>query len=277
MMKRACVIGWPIKHSRSPLIHGHWLKTYGIEGAYIREAVAPEGLGDFLDTLADRGFAGCNVTVPHKEAVFARVEVADSLTSHLQAVNTVYLEDGRLMGTNTDGIGFLNNLKAGSPAWTAGSGPAMVLGAGGAARAVIAALLADGVPEVRLANRTRERADALASHFGERIKVTAWEAREDRLAECALLVNTTSLGMSGMPALEISLDRLPVTASVNDIVYAPLMTDLLDRAAERGNPVVDGLGMLLHQAVPGFRLWFGVQPEVTNELRQLIVSDLDAG
>lgn len=276
-MKNACVIGWPIKHSRSPLIHGFWLKKYGIEGTYTRQAVAPEDLNGFLDTMVSRGYCGCNVTVPHKEAVFARVEIADDLTGHLRAVNTVYAEDGRLMGTNTDGIGFLDNLKSGNPDWAASSGPAMVLGAGGAARAVVAALLADGAPEVRLANRTRDRADALAAHFGARVQAVSWDAREDRLGECALLVNTTSLGMTGSPPLQISLDRLPQTATVNDIVYAPLMTDLLDRAKRRGNPVVDGLGMLLHQAAPGFKLWFGVQPEVTQELRQLIVRDLESG
>ena len=274
--KKACVIGWPIKHSRSPLIHNHWLQLHGIDAVYERRAVEPDKIVDFLDGMSPEGIVGCNVTVPHKETVYQHVIVEDELASHLRAVNTVYFRDGRLHGANTDGIGFIENLKAGDPGWQPASGPACILGAGGAARAVIAALLAEGVPEVRLTNRTRERAESLKAMFGSRILVVDWADRHAALADCSLLVNTTSLGMSGASPLDISLERLPQTATVNDIVYAPLVTDLLARARARGNTVVDGLGMLLHQAVPGFALWFGVTPEVTPELRALIVKDLEA-
>lgn len=275
-MKKACVIGWPIKHSRSPLIHTYWLRRHGIEGAYEKCAVAPEELSAFLASLGDRGFAGCNVTVPHKEKVFEAVRVDDDFTLGLGAVNTVYYKDDELHGTNTDGFGFLQNLKDRNPHWQPSTGPAVVLGAGGAARAVVAGLLAEGVPEVRIANRTGARAETLAALMGDNAKPVAWDAREDCLEECSLLVNTTTLGMTGSAPLDLALDRLPETATVYDIVYAPLITELLKRARARGNPTVDGLGMLLHQAVPGFALWFGVTPRVTNDLRALIVRDLEA-
>ncbi len=229
-----------------------------------------------METLAERGFVGCNVTVPHKEKVFHAVQTDDEFTRRLGAVNTVYLKDGVLHGTNTDGIGFLRNLKMLNPSWHASLGPAAVLGAGGAARAVVAMLLSEGVEEVRIVNRTAERARALSALFGGAVKAVDWSDREPSLAECALLVNTTTLGMTGSPPLELSLDRLPDTATVYDIVYAPLKTALLERAETRGNPTVDGLGMLLHQAVPGFALWFGVTPVVSDELRALIVADLEA-
>ncbi len=275
-MKRACVIGWPIKHSRSPLIHTYWLKQHGIDGHYDKRAVPPEGLEDFLGSMADDDLVGCNVTVPHKEAVFEAVRVEDEFTERLGAVNTVYFKDGTLIGTNTDGIGFLQNLTNGSPDWSATAGPAMVLGAGGAARAVVAMLLSSGVAEIRVANRTRERAEILADMFTPHAVTVPWDRRDAALEDCALLVNTTSLGMTGSPPLDIALDCLPAAATVNDIVYAPLMTDLLSRAAARGNPVVDGLGMLLHQAAPGFARWFGPTPKVTQELRDLVVRDLEA-
>lgn len=275
-MKKACVIGWPIKHSRSPLIHNYWLQQHDIEGVYERCEVAPEDLNAFLASLSDHGYAGCNVTVPHKEKVFEAVRVDDEFTRRLGAVNTVYYKNGELHGSNTDGIGFLQNLKDRNPHWQPASGPAVVLGAGGAARAVVAGLLAQGVPEVRITNRTLARAEALAELLGDNATPVAWEAREDCLEDCALLVNTTTLGMTGSPPLEVALGRLPLTATVYDIVYAPLETDLLSRARQRGNPAVDGLGMLLHQAVPGFALWFGVTPQVTDDLRALIVKDLEA-
>ena len=275
-MKRACVIGWPIKHSRSPLIHNYWLARYGIEGSYERAAVPPQELAIFLKTMTDRGLVGCNVTVPHKEAVYRAVRVEDDFTNRLGAVNTVFFTDGVLCGTNTDGAGFMQNLEAGSPGWRAISGPAIVLGAGGAARAVVASLIDAGVPEIRIANRTAERSRNLADVFAPRARAAPWEQRGEALEDCGLLVNTTSLGMTGAPPLEIDLAALPAAATVNDIVYAPLKTDLLARAEARGNPVVDGLGMLLHQAAPGFALWFGTTPEVTDELRALIVRDLEA-
>lgn len=273
-MKRVCVIGWPIKHSRSPLIHNYWIKQLGIDGHYDRLAVAPEDLETFLSNMADTGLVGCNVTVPHKEAVFDLVHVDDGFTNRLGAVNTVFLKDGVLNGTNTDGIGFLQNLKDGNPNWRAQAGPATVLGAGGAARAVLAMLSDAGAPEIRVVNRTPERAEELAAQFAPHCVPVPWEDRCAALKDCALLVNTTSLGMTGAPSLELDLEQLPVTATVNDIVYAPLKTELLTRAEQRGNPVVDGLGMLLHQAVPGFALWFGKTPKVTSELRDLVVRDL---
>ena len=275
-MKKACVIGWPIEHSRSPLIHNHWLDRYGIEGAYEKRAVAPEELEQFLRTMPEAGWVGCNVTVPHKEKAFGLVETDDPFTRRLGAVNTVYLRDGRLHGTNTDGIGFVRNLQARAPQWQACGGPAVVLGAGGAARAVVAALIDAGVPEVRIVNRTEERARTLAGMFGTAVSAHDWMQRADLLSDCPLLVNTTTLGMTGAPRLDLELGRLAPDAVVYDIVYAPLETDLLARARDRGNPVVDGLGMLLHQAAPGFALWFGVEPEVTDALRALIVADLEA-
>jgi len=275
-VKKVCVIGWPIKHSRSPLIHNYWLKLHRIEGSYERCAVTPDELSRFLASLADRGYVGCNVTVPHKEKVFEAVRVDDPFTRSLGAVNTVYYKDGELHGTNTDGIGFLQNLKSRSPLWRASSGPATILGAGGAARAVVATLLAEGVEEIRICNRTLERAETLVTMFGDRVRAIAWDRRTECLGECGVLVNTTTLGMTGAPPLDLALEQLPETATVYDIVYAPLMTDLLKRALTRSNPTVDGLGMLLHQAVPGFAQWFGVTPVVSDDLRALIVNDLEA-
>ena len=275
-MKKACVIGWPIEHSRSPLIHNYWLSTYGIDGSYEKRAVAPDELEGFLRTMPQSPWIGCNVTVPHKEQVFRLVEVDDPFTRRLGAVNTVYMRDDALHGTNTDGIGFIRNLESCAPQWRPSDGPAIVLGAGGAARAVVAALTDAGVTDVRIANRTHARAEALAEHLGPAASAHPWSSREDILRDAALLVNTTTLGMEGASPLELKLDHLPETAVVYDIVYAPLETDLLARAGARGNPVVDGLGMLLRQAAPGFALWFGVVPQVTAELRALVVADLGA-
>ena len=275
-MKKACVIGWPIKHSRSPLIHNHWLDRYGIEGRYEKRAVAPDDLARFLTAMPQEGWLGCNVTVPHKERVFELVHSEDPFTRRLGAVNTVYLRDGTLHGTNTDGIGFIRNLQISARQWQASGGPAVVLGAGGAARAVVAALIDAGVPEVRIVNRTEERARSLSQQFGAGAEAHKWARRADLLTDCSLLVNTTTLGMTGAPPLDLALDRLASDAVVYDIVYAPLETDLLARARARGNPTVDGLGMLLHQAAPAFALWFGVEPDVTEELRALIVADLES-
>jgi shikimate dehydrogenase len=275
-VQRACVIGWPIKHSRSPLIHGYWLKLHAIDGTYDKRAVRPEDLSTFLDGLIAEGLAGCNVTIPHKESVFRSVHVTDPLAQRLQAVNTVYVDDGRLCGINTDGEGFLKHLNDSNPLWDASSGPAVVFGAGGAARAIIATLVAAGVPQVRLTNRTLARAQVIAEDFPGRVTAHDWDQRDAILDDATLLVNTTSLGMSDADPLIVSLANLPASATVYDIVYVPLVTPLLSQAAARGNPTVDGLGMLLHQAVPGFERWFGVRPEVTPQLRQLIVADLEA-
>jgi shikimate dehydrogenase len=270
--RKAGVMGWPVAHSRSPALHGWWLEQHRIDGAYVPMAVPPDQLATALRALPVLGFAGCNLTIPHKEAALALVDRLDPLAKRIGAVNTVVVtEDGRLEGRNTDGFGFIESLRAGEPGWTASSGPAVIVGAGGAARAILVALLDDGAPEIRVINRTAGRAASLAAEFGARIKPVEWSARGAALAEAALLVNTTSQGMHGEAALDLPLDRLPPEALVNDIVYVPLETPLLAAARARGNPVVDGLGMLLHQARPGFAAWFGVTPEVTPGLRDAVL------
>lgn len=274
-MIKACVIGWPISHSRSPLIHGYWLKQLAIDGSYTRQPVEPTSLDAFINHLAASGFAGCNVTIPHKEAVFHLVTRADEATERLGAVNTVYLRDGKALGTNTDGEGFINSLKQGAPDLKLDNKRALVLGAGGASLAVVNAILAEGAAEVAVANRTHEKAEQLRKRFGARIRPVDWAYAADQLGECDLLVNTTSLGMKGQPELDINLSRLGSGAVVTDIVYTPLRTRLLVAAAARGNTVVEGLGMLLHQAVRGFSLWFGVTPSVTRELHNLVARDID--
>ena len=276
-MIKACVIGWPISHSRSPLIHGYWLKQYGIDGSYTRQPVAPDALSVFVAGLEAAGFAGCNVTIPHKEAVFGLVTRADETTERLGAVNTVYLHDGKPLGTNTDGEGFINSLRQRVPGLSLAGTQATVLGAGGASLAVVNAILERGADAVLVANRTQEKAEQLRKRFGTRVGPIAWSDIADGIAESALLVNTTSLGMTGQPPLDIDLSRLPRDAIVTDIVYTPLRTKLLQDAAARGNVVVEGLGMLLHQAVRGFSLWFGVTPQVTNELHDLVARDIDPG
>lgn len=267
----AGVIGWPVAHSRSPRLHGFWLEHHGIDGAYLPLAVQPEALDRAVPALVDLGFRGANVTVPHKEAVLALCDRVDALAGRIGAVNTLVFEEGRIDGSNSDAYGFMENLRSAGGSWPAAA-PAVVLGAGGAARAVVAALLDAGVPDLRLVNRTRERAETLAADLGGPVRVVDWSERAAALADAGLLVNTTTLGMEGKPALELDLARLPETALVNDIVYVPLDTPLLKAARARGNPVVDGLGMLLHQARPGFRAWFGVDPEVTDELRRFVLS-----
>ena len=267
-------MGWPVAHSLSPRLHGYWLAHHGIDGRYDALAVAPEGLAQRLAGIAADGFAGVNLTVPHKLAALDFMVSLSPAARAIGAVNTVVVgPDGALAGDNTDAFGFMENLRAGAPHWSAGSGPAVVLGAGGAARAVCHGLLAAGAPEIRLINRTAANAEALAAMDAERITTPAWAARGDALHEAALLVNTTSLGMVGQPALDLDLAALPDGALVTDIVYAPLETPLLAAAARRGNPVVDGLGMLLHQARPGFAAWFGVMPEVTAALRAHVLAD----
>lgn len=274
-MIKACVIGWPISHSRSPLIHGYWLKQHGIDGLYTRQPVEPSSLGSFLNSLGAAGYAGCNVTIPHKETVFGLVTRADESTERLGAVNTVYLRNGQLLGTNTDGEGFINSLKQGASGLQLAGSRSVVIGAGGASLAVVDALLLQGVAQVAVANRTREKAEQLRARFGDRVVPIDWDDVADQLDDCSLLVNTTSLGMKGQPKLDIDLSRLTQKAVVSDIVYTPLRTPLLEQAAARGNIVVEGLGMLLHQAVRGFSLWFGVMPQVTQELHDLVARDID--
>jgi shikimate dehydrogenase len=282
-MKRACVIGWPVEHSRSPLIHRYWLKQYGIDGAYEKEAVPPGEAESFLRTLAKRGYAGANVTLPHKLAALKVADVADEAAYAIGAANTLWLDDtGKLNATNTDAAGFMTNLDEQAPKWNEARRPVLVVGAGGAARAVLYGLLKAGASKLLLTNRTRDKAEILAGYFGpmsataDWIKVIDWKERNRAVAECGLLVNTTSLGMAGQPPLDIDLTGLPADAVVADIVYTPLVTPLLAAARNRGKATVDGLGMLLHQAVPGFERWFGVRPEVTLELRAHIAASLGA-
>jgi shikimate dehydrogenase len=269
--KAAGVIGDPVFQSRSPMLHGHWLAQHGIKGAYLPMHVRPEALPAALRGLAALGFAGCNVTIPHKEHTLRLVDEVDDVAGRMGAVNLVVVRpDGSLLGSNTDGYGFIANLRDGQPDWRGDAGPAMVLGAGGGARSVMVSLLAEGAREIRLVNRTRARAEALADAFGPAVQVVDWAERAEALDGAALLVNTTNQGMTGQPRLELALDALPVAALVCDIVYNPLVTELLARAAARGNQVVNGLGMLLHQARPSFRAWWGVMPEISPELRAAV-------
>ena len=272
----AGIIGWPVAHSRSPLLHGHWLEEKKIDGAYIPLPVSSENFKDALRALPKLGFAGVNVTIPHKQAAFEAVDKTDEIATQTGAVNTVTIQnDGQLLGTNTDVFGFLQNLDAGAPQWRSLGGPVAVLGAGGAVRAVCAALQSVALDNIRLVNRTREKAENISQIFGGNIDVVSWDERHDALADCALLVNGTSLGMSGQQPLDLKLDALPVDAVVTDIVYSPLKTPLLKNAEDRGNPIVDGLGMLIHQARPGFAAWFGALPEASEEIRNLLIRDLE--
>jgi len=273
-MRAACVIGWPVEHSRSPLIHNYWLKHYGIAGDYRRELVPREEFASFIASLAARGYVGANVTVPHKEAALALSE-PDERGRAVGAVNTLWFADGILRSTNTDVEGFLENLDACVPQGEQTTGNALVLGAGGAARAVIHGLLARGLKQIAVVNRTPARAEAVRRTFGDRVRLVRWDDIATALSDAALLVNTTTLGMKGQPDLTIDITRLPAGAVVADLVYVPDFTPLLLAAKNRGLRTADGLGMLLHQAVRGFALWFGKQPEVTAELRALVAADLD--
>jgi shikimate dehydrogenase len=270
--RAACLIGWPAAHSRSPLIHHYWLRTLGIEGGYNIEAVPPEGFAEFVLHLSTHGFVGANVTIPHKERALA-LSKPDERARAVGAANTLWYEGSELRSTNTDIEGFINNLDACTPGWDKAA-DALVLGAGGASRAVVFGLLERGIARVHLANRSIERAHALADQFGARVHPVAWDAVADLLLRAELLVNTTSLGMHGQPALDIDAGRLPAHAVVADLVYVPLQTPLLEAAQARGLKTADGLGMLLHQAVRGFELWFGQRPEVTSTLRELVEADL---
>jgi shikimate dehydrogenase len=268
----ACLIGWPAAHSRSPLIHHYWLRTLGIEGGYVIEAVPPDEFQDFVLRLSAHGFAGANITIPHKERALALTK-PDARASAVGAANTLWYEDRELRSTNTDIEGFINNLDACASGWDA-TEEALVLGAGGSSRAVVFGLIERGIKCVHLANRTVERARALADQFGASVHPISWDAVGDLLPRVELLVNTTSLGMHGQPALEIDVGLPPPQAVVADLVYVPLETPLLAAAKTRGLKTADGLGMLLHQAVRGFELWFGQRPEVTPELRALVEADL---
>jgi len=270
--RAACLIGWPAAHSRSPLIHHYWLKTLGIEGGYNIEAVPPEGFAEFVLHLKAHGFVGANVTRPHKEHALA-LSKPDARARAVGAANTLWYEDGELRSTNTDIEGFVDNLDACVPGWDEAT-EALVLGAGGASRAVVFGLIERGIKRVHLANRTLERAGALADRFGANVLPVAWDAVADLLPRAKLLVNTTSLGMHGQPPLDLDTGLLPSHAVVADLVYVPLQTPLLAAARARGLKTADGLGMLLHQAVRGFELWFGERPTVTPELRALVEADL---
>lgn len=270
---KAFVVGWPIAHSRSPIIHGFWLKQLGIEGGYEAIAVAPPDFSDFMRDLPVNGLIGGNVTLPHKQKAFERVDCASATAAKLEAVNTLWLQDGALYGDNTDVAGFLAALDQDAPGWDAASGHTVVLGAGGAARAVVYGLLQRS-KRVIVANRTRERAEALATHFSAGVEVIDWARLPSALEGAGLLVNTTSLGMKGQPPLEIELGGLPAHAVVNDIVYFPLETALIRGAKARGLRTVSGIGMLLHQAAPGFERWFGTRPCVTEDLRRLVEADV---
>ena len=272
-LRAACVIGWPAGHSRSPIIHNYWIARHRIAGEYRKEAVPPEDFPAFLASLSDRGYVGANVTLPHKEAVLALTR-ADARARTVGAANTLWYEGGTLCSTNTDVEGFLANLDAAAPAWDQGLDTALVLGAGGSARAVVFGLVERGVKRIHVANRTRDRAEALRVRFGGAVEPAGWDEVGRLLPGAGLLVNTTSLGMKGQPDLDLDVGRLRADAVVADLVYVPLVTGLLAAAKKRGLRVADGLGMLLQQAVRPFETWFSVRPQVTAELRALVEADL---
>ena len=267
----AGVMGWPVMHSRSPKLHNYWFERYGLAGTYVPLAIKPEGLEAALRALPALGFAGCNLTIPHKEQALRIVDHADARARRIGAISCVTVNaDGSLTGTNNDWYGFVENLREAFPGWRADAGPAVVIGAGGASRAVVDALLHEGAKEIRLINRTRARAESLAAALGGPVTVLGWDERHHALEGAALLVNTTSQGMVGNPPLDLSLDALPRTAEVCDIIYIPGETPLLQAARARGARTVNGLGMLLHQGRPAWRSWFDKEVEVTHELRALI-------
>jgi shikimate dehydrogenase len=270
--RAACLIGWPAAHSRSPLIHHYWLRALGIDGGYNIEAVPPEGFAEFVLHLSTHGFVGANVTLPHKEHALT-LSTPDARARAVGAANTLWYDGSELRSTNTDVEGFINNLDTCAPGWDRAT-DALVLGAGGSSRAVVFGLIERGIKHIHLANRTLDRAQALADQFGASVHPVAWDASAGLLPRAGLLVNTTSLGMHGQPALEVDLGLLPSHAVVADLVYVPLETELLAAARARGLKTADGLGMLLHQAVRGFELWFGRRPQVTSELRALVEADL---
>lgn len=268
----AGVIGSPISHSKSPRLHGHWLRRYGLNGFYIPMDIAQSDLEQAVRMLPRLGFVGINVTVPHKETVLGLADLVTDRAALIGAANTlIFRRDGKIHADNTDGYGFVQNLRQNAPDWSPKSGPAAVFGAGGAARAVVASLIETGVPELRISNRTRARAEALRAEFGAKVHVYDWVQAGNMLDGAATVVNTSALGMVGKPDLRVPLDGLSRTAVVNDLVYTPLQTTLLQRAAEIGCTTVDGLGMLLHQAAPAFERWFGIRPEVDDDLRRVML------
>jgi shikimate dehydrogenase len=269
----AGVMGWPVAHTRSPAIHNHWIARHGLKGAYVQLPVHPDRLEAALRGLPALGFAGCNVTVPHKVSAMHFMDELHPTAQRVAAINTIVVQpDGSLLGLNNDGAGYIQSLRDADPTWRGDAGPALVLGAGGAARAIVVALLDEGVPELRITNRTLERAQALAEAFGDRVKVVPWAERNEAMAGISLLVNTTTQGMHGQPPLDVALDALPAAAMVSDAIYIPMETPLLAQARLRGHQTVNGLGMLLNQARPAFKAWFGVMPEITPELRAAILA-----
>lgn len=269
----AGVMGSPVAHSRSPLLHNTWIADNGLSGAYVLMPVEPGSLQAALRGLSALGFSGCNLTIPHKVAAMALVDRVDPLAQRIGAINTVVVEaDGTLTGRNTDAFGYIESLRDALPDWRADAGPVAVIGAGGASRAVILGLLEEGAAEIRLTNRSDDRAQAMAKEFGSKVTVIPWDGRHDALAGCALLVNTTNQGMHGQPALDLRLDALPKTALVSDVVYVPLETPLLKASRLRGNPTVNGLGMLINQARLAFKAWTGIMPDTTPELTQKLLA-----
>jgi shikimate dehydrogenase len=276
-MKRACVIGWPIEHSRSPAIHGYWLDRYKIDGSYTKRPVRPDEVEAFLASLAAEGLTGCNVTIPHKEAAFRLAAEREDSAMAIGAANTLWLDDrGRLCAANTDTYGYMTYLTREAEHWNRRDAPVSILGAGGAARAIAYGFLDAGVAEIRVFNRSGARAEALARDFGPRVKPMPWEERSHASTESAVLVNTTSVGLKGEGALDMDFTDFHPDCIVSDIVYVPLETGLIREARRHGLRTVDGLGMLLHQAVPGFEKWFGIRPEVTVELYDRIAADIEA-
>ena len=273
---RAGVVGWPIEHSRSPMIHGYWLKELGIRGTYEKFAVRPGEFLAFAARIGDGGLVGVNVTVPHKEAAFGACDERTPVAEALGAVNTLWREDGRLMGDNTDVAGFLANMDEAAPGWAEPGKQAVVIGAGGAARAIVYALLQRGFECVAIANRTQARAEAIVAHFGASTTITAWADLPMVLPDADLLVNASSLGMVGQPSLAVDIRLLPERAVVADAVYVPLRTPLIQTARARGHRAVEGLGMLLHQAAPAFARWFGRKPTVSPALREMVEAEVIA-
>jgi len=267
----AGVMGWPVMHSRSPMFHNYWFTKHGLVGAYVPLAIRPEGLASALHALHPLGFSGCNLTIPHKQEAMKIVDEVDALAKSIGAISCVVVHaDGSLSGTNNDCYGFINSVKHEQPGWRADAGPVVVIGAGGGSRAVCYGLAQEGAKEIRLVNRSLDRARAVAGAFGGPIRALSWEQRNDALEGAAMVVNTTSCGMVGQPALDIRLDKLPKTALAADIIYIPLETPFLAAARKRGNRTINGLGMLLNQGRPAWKAWFGIEPEVTPELRSMV-------